>query len=87
MQSPPAKVAESDKFRCSDVAFWQAMSLRLEPKFIFIVSAEDSEDFWLRFVLYVGKRRIDIFRRRRCGTWHIGVNDAAILGSAFIYGR
>jgi hypothetical protein len=33
-----------EKFRCSGVPFRQGMSLRLEPKFKFIIGAEDSDD-------------------------------------------
>ena len=57
VESPSAKVAESDKFRCSGVPFRQAMSLRLEPNFKFIIGAEDSEDLRLRLGVCVGNRR------------------------------
>jgi hypothetical protein len=48
VESPSAKVAQPDKFRCSGVPFRQAMALHLEPKFKFIIGAEDSEDLRLR---------------------------------------
>ncbi len=57
VESHSAEVAESDKFRCSGVPFRQAMSLRLEPKFKFIIGAEDSEDLRLRLRVCVGNRR------------------------------
>jgi hypothetical protein len=56
VESPSAKVAEPDKFRCSGVPFRQAMALRLEPESKFIVGAEDSEDLRLRLGFCVGKR-------------------------------
>lgn len=64
-ECPSAKAAESDEFRCSDVAFRQAMSLRLEPHPKFIIGAEDSEDLRLRFVRCVGKRRTIIHSLQR----------------------
>ena len=57
VESPSAKVAEPDKFRCSGVPFRQAMSLRLEPHFKFIIGAEESEDRRLRLGICVGDRR------------------------------
>ncbi|MEA3142178.1 MAG: hypothetical protein QOK23_4347 [Gammaproteobacteria bacterium] len=48
VESPSAKVADMDKFRCSGVPFRQAMSLHLEPKFKFIIGAEHSDDLRLR---------------------------------------
>ena len=57
VESPSAKVAEPDKFRCSGVPFRQEMSLRLEPHFKFIIGAEDCEDLRLRLGFCVGKRR------------------------------
>jgi hypothetical protein len=64
VESPSAKVAEPDKFRCSGVPFRQGMSLRLEPHFKFIIGAEDSEDLRLRLGLCVGKRRGSIHSLR-----------------------
>jgi hypothetical protein len=55
VESPSAKVAEADKFRCSGVPFRQAMALRLEPKSKFVIGAEESEDLRLRLGFYVGK--------------------------------
>jgi hypothetical protein len=64
VESPSAKVAEPDKFRCSDFPFRQAMSLRLEPHLKFIIGTEDSEALRLRLGLCVGKRRGSIHSLR-----------------------
>jgi hypothetical protein len=64
VESPSAKVAESDKFRCSGVPFRQAMSLRPEPKFKFIIGAEHSEDLRLRLGVCVGNRSGSIHNLR-----------------------
>ena len=57
VESPSAKVADLDKFRCSGVPFRQAMSLRLGPKSKFIIGAETGDDLRLRWELCVGKHR------------------------------
>jgi hypothetical protein len=57
VESPSAEVADVDKFRCSGVPIWQAMSLRLQPIFKFFIGAEDSDDLRLRLGLCVWKRR------------------------------
>src|SRR5580692_1035328 len=57
VESPSAKVAEMDKFRCSDVPLRQGTALRLEPKSKFIIGTKDSDHLRLRLGLCVGKRR------------------------------
>ncbi len=64
VESPSAKVAETDKFRCSGVPFRQGMPLHLEPKSKFIIGAENSDDLRLRLGLCVGKRRGSIHSLR-----------------------
>ena len=56
VQSPSAKVADLDEFRCSGIPFRQRIALRLEPHFKFIFGAECSDDLRLRLGLCVGKR-------------------------------
>ena len=56
-ESSSAKVAEMDKFRCSDVPLRQGTALRLEPKSKFIIGTKDSDHLRLRLGLRVGKRR------------------------------
>ncbi len=53
-----------DKFRGPGVPIRQTMSLRLEPKFKFLIGAKNGDDLGLRLVRSVGTRwgRIHILR-------------------------
>jgi hypothetical protein len=64
VESPSAKVADPDEFRCSGIPFRQGMSLRLEPHFKFIIGAEGSDDLRLRLGICVAKRRGSIHSLR-----------------------
>src|SRR5277367_2066034 len=64
LESPSAKVADPDEFRCSGIPFRQGMSLRLEPHFKFIIGAEGSDDLRLQLGLCVAKRRGNIHSLR-----------------------
>src|SRR5277367_4665814 len=57
VESPSAKVAEPNEFRCSGIPFRQGTSLRLEPHFKFIIGAESSEDLRLRLGFCIAKRQ------------------------------